>query len=157
MWRGGGSCWVSANEYSCAHGTQIINFGDLTPYLTYALDLRTSGSVPFMSVCQAPLAWDMWGMHFDAELLNWPSLSHLMTLGPFYDTPSLGWYSETGFHIDMDHNFVCFTQTQLQKSSWLISPFLRWSLDLWNQLLVWNNFNLHALISALLITNLFWV
>jgi hypothetical protein len=26
----------SANEYSCAHGAQI-NFGDLTPYLTYAL------------------------------------------------------------------------------------------------------------------------
>jgi hypothetical protein len=25
---------VSANEYSCAHGAQI-NFGDLTPYLTY--------------------------------------------------------------------------------------------------------------------------
>ncbi len=37
-------CWysrvsismVSANEYSCAHGT-LINFGDLTPYLTNAL------------------------------------------------------------------------------------------------------------------------
>ncbi len=27
---GGGSCWVSTNEYSCAHGAQI-NFGDLTP------------------------------------------------------------------------------------------------------------------------------
>ncbi len=32
--RGGGGCEVSANEYSCAHGTQI-NFGDLTTYLTY--------------------------------------------------------------------------------------------------------------------------
>ncbi len=30
----GGSCGVSANEYSCTHGAQI-NFGDLTPYLTY--------------------------------------------------------------------------------------------------------------------------
>jgi hypothetical protein len=30
----GWSCGVSANEYSCAHGAQI-NFGDLTPYLTY--------------------------------------------------------------------------------------------------------------------------
>ncbi len=28
-----GSCGVSANEYSCAHGAQI-NFGNLTPYLT---------------------------------------------------------------------------------------------------------------------------
>ncbi len=31
---GGGGCGISANEYSCAHGAQI-NFGDLTPYLTY--------------------------------------------------------------------------------------------------------------------------
>jgi hypothetical protein len=30
----GGSCGVSANEYGCAHGGQI-NFGDLTPYLSY--------------------------------------------------------------------------------------------------------------------------
>jgi hypothetical protein len=29
-------CGVSANEYSCAHGAQI-NFGDLTPYLTYPI------------------------------------------------------------------------------------------------------------------------
>jgi hypothetical protein len=28
----GGECGVSANEYSCTHGTQI-NFGELTPYL----------------------------------------------------------------------------------------------------------------------------
>ena len=33
---GGGCCGVSANEYSCAHGSQI-NFGDLIPYLTYDL------------------------------------------------------------------------------------------------------------------------
>jgi hypothetical protein len=32
----GEGCGVSANEYSCTHGAQI-NFGDLTPYLTYAL------------------------------------------------------------------------------------------------------------------------
>jgi hypothetical protein len=31
---GGGVCGVSASEYSCANGAQI-NFGDLTPYLTY--------------------------------------------------------------------------------------------------------------------------
>jgi len=30
----GGGCGVSANKYSCAHGAQI-NFGDLSPYLTY--------------------------------------------------------------------------------------------------------------------------
>ncbi len=28
---------VSANGYSCTHGAQI-NFGELTPYLTYAYD-----------------------------------------------------------------------------------------------------------------------
>ncbi len=32
--RGGGGVGVSANENSSAHGAQI-NFGDLTPYLTY--------------------------------------------------------------------------------------------------------------------------
>jgi hypothetical protein len=31
---GSGGCGVTANEYSCAHGSQI-NFKDLTPYLTY--------------------------------------------------------------------------------------------------------------------------
>jgi hypothetical protein len=30
----GGGCEVSAKEYSCGQGAQI-NFGDLTPYLTY--------------------------------------------------------------------------------------------------------------------------
>ncbi len=30
----GAFCGASANEYSCAHEAQI-NFGDLTPYLTY--------------------------------------------------------------------------------------------------------------------------
>jgi hypothetical protein len=34
--KGSGGCGVSANEYSCAHGAQI-NFGDLTPYITYDL------------------------------------------------------------------------------------------------------------------------
>ncbi len=33
---GGGRCGVSTNEYSCAHRVQI-NFGDLTPYLTYVV------------------------------------------------------------------------------------------------------------------------
>jgi hypothetical protein len=45
----GGSCGVSANEYSCAHGTKYqINFGDLTQYLTYAF----SACVPvFLAKC----------------------------------------------------------------------------------------------------------
>jgi hypothetical protein len=36
----GGGCGVSAHEYSCAlHVTwSQINFGDLTPYLTYEFD-----------------------------------------------------------------------------------------------------------------------
>jgi hypothetical protein len=40
----GGGCGVSANEYSCAHGAQII-FGDLTPYLTYGFNFTLSDSV----------------------------------------------------------------------------------------------------------------
>ena len=35
--RAEGACGVSANEYIFAHGAQI-NFGDLTPYFTYAGD-----------------------------------------------------------------------------------------------------------------------
>ena len=34
---GRGDCGVLVNEYSCAHGAKI-NFGDLTPYLTYGID-----------------------------------------------------------------------------------------------------------------------
>jgi hypothetical protein len=41
---GGGGCGVSANEYSCAHGAQI-NFGDLTPRLTYALTVTKTNRI----------------------------------------------------------------------------------------------------------------
>jgi hypothetical protein len=37
MWGEGGRCGAPANEYSCARGAQI-NFGDLTPYLTYGFN-----------------------------------------------------------------------------------------------------------------------
>jgi hypothetical protein len=37
----GGGVRVSAIEYSCAHGAQI-NFGDLTPYLTYGQTKETN-------------------------------------------------------------------------------------------------------------------
>ena len=36
---GGGGCGVPANEYSRTYGAQI-NFGDLSPYLTYDLKIR---------------------------------------------------------------------------------------------------------------------
>ncbi len=42
--RGGEVAGVSANEYSCAHGAQL-NFGDLTPYLTYAVDISFKNEV----------------------------------------------------------------------------------------------------------------
>ncbi len=42
---GGAGGRVSANEYRCVHGAQI-NFGDLTPYLTYAL-LQLKNTVLF--------------------------------------------------------------------------------------------------------------
>ncbi len=38
---GGVGCGVSANEYSCTTGAQI-NFGDLTPLLTYVWDVWKS-------------------------------------------------------------------------------------------------------------------
>jgi hypothetical protein len=41
----GGSCGVSANEYSCAYGAQI-NFGGLTPFLTYVCTFQQ----PFLYV-----------------------------------------------------------------------------------------------------------
>jgi hypothetical protein len=40
----GGCCGVSANEYSCAHGAQI-NFGDLTPYLTYGTLIKKENKI----------------------------------------------------------------------------------------------------------------
>ncbi len=36
--------WVSANEYSWAHGAQI-NFGDLTPYLTNGFDIVCEANI----------------------------------------------------------------------------------------------------------------
>jgi hypothetical protein len=39
MRREGGSCGVSANEYSCTQEPKKT-FGDLTPYLTYATELK---------------------------------------------------------------------------------------------------------------------
>ncbi len=44
---GGGGCGVSANEYSCAHGAQI-NFGDLSPYLTYASHKNLKNLTPVL-------------------------------------------------------------------------------------------------------------
>jgi hypothetical protein len=41
--RGGIAVAVSANEYSCAHEAQI-NFGDLTPYLTYGFGPSQDGA-----------------------------------------------------------------------------------------------------------------
>ncbi len=47
-----------------------------------------------------------------------------------------GWYSETEFHICVDRNFVCLWRRHNCKSQVIdLSPFLRWSLNLWNQLL----------------------
>jgi hypothetical protein len=42
MREGEGSCGAPAKEYSCTHGAQI-NFGDLTPYLTYVCKIERSG------------------------------------------------------------------------------------------------------------------
>ncbi len=44
----GGSCGVSADEYSYAHEAQI-NFGDLTPHLTYDSRLQSEVRKGFVS------------------------------------------------------------------------------------------------------------
>jgi hypothetical protein len=42
----GGGCGVSANDYSCAQLGAQINFGDLTPYLTYDRDKELRSRTP---------------------------------------------------------------------------------------------------------------
>jgi hypothetical protein len=63
---------VSANEYSCAHGAQI-NFGDLTPYLTYGAALEIIAN--FYEDWQLPKAFQT---RFTWQLE--PSLLHLPIL-----------------------------------------------------------------------------
>ncbi len=46
-----------SNEYSCAHGAQI-NFGDLTPYLTYGL--VTPPSPPTYFTSDSLVFFDLW-------------------------------------------------------------------------------------------------
>jgi hypothetical protein len=46
----GVNCGDSANEYSCAHGAQI-NFGDLTPYLTYGVSNTIDDDMLCWQIC----------------------------------------------------------------------------------------------------------
>ncbi len=76
----------------------------------------------------------------------------------FPASSSQGWYSETGFHIDMDRNFVglwrrhnCRSQVIDLSLSALISWFMKSIIGFLN------SSNLHAMISTLLIINLHWV
>jgi hypothetical protein len=54
--RGLGGCGVSDNKYNCAHGAQL-NFGDKTPYLTYATNQEeaTIANQPNFLVILQPL------------------------------------------------------------------------------------------------------
>ncbi len=68
-----------------------------------------------------------------------------------------GWYSETGFHIDMDRNFVCLWRRHICRSQVIdlfLSALISWFIKSIIGFL--NNSNLHAIISTLLIINLHW-
>ncbi len=65
---GGGvrGCGASPNEYSCAHEAQI-NFGDLTPYLTYGI----SGQFPLRSQTSSVNKDDfLWFQQYVLPLIN---------------------------------------------------------------------------------------
>ncbi len=65
-----------------------------------------------------------------------------------------GCYSETGFHIGMDRNFVCLWRRH--NCNWSL-PFCADLLTYEINYLVLNNYNLHAIMSTLLVINLQWV
>jgi hypothetical protein len=68
---GRGGCGVSSNEYISAHGAKI-NFGDLTPYLTYgvnpknARNLITLGTAIFFRSAHA--VWTAESIQRDSSL-----------------------------------------------------------------------------------------
>ncbi len=63
---GWGSCGVSANEYSCAHGAQI-NFGDLTPYLPiHTVVLAGGGGDEDDPIAEKNLTMS-WGLFIEVE------------------------------------------------------------------------------------------
>ncbi len=75
---GRGNCGVSANEYSCSHGAQII-FGDPTQYLTYESVCPfvgiTVGSPPPPPQARVTPPWTQKGeeQHFlEGERVGWP-------------------------------------------------------------------------------------
>ena len=65
-----------------------------------------------------------------------------------------GWYSETGYHIGMDRNFVCLWGRH--NCNWSL-PFCTDSWIMKSIIGFLNNSNLHEIISTLLIINLQWV
>ncbi len=67
-----------------------------------------------------------------------------------------GCYSETGFHIGMDCNFVCLWRRHNCNWSLPHSAPISWFMYEINYC-VFNNSNLHAILSTLLIINLHWV
>ena len=93
-----------------------------------------------------------------SPFLRW-SLDLYNQLFGFYNVFALwGWYFETRFHIGMDRNFVslwrrhnCRSQVIDLSPSALISWYMKSIIGFWN------NSNLHAIISTLLIFNLHWV
>ncbi len=80
---GGRGLRGSANEYSCAHGAQI-NFGDLTPYLTYGrmCELEYTwclthfiSKIPVLTTQSSPLTKKHRTPYRIFETVNWKYLS----------------------------------------------------------------------------------
>ncbi len=95
------------------------------------------------------------GARFCRVALFWDIIDWLIDY--FFFLPKLqGWYSETGFHIGMDRNFVCLWRRRNCRSQVIdlsLSALISWFAKSITGFL--NNSNLHAKISTLLIINLF--
>jgi hypothetical protein len=83
-------------------------------------------------------------------------VSHRVTSLMFVLSP--GWYSKTGYHIDMDCNFVCLWRRHNCRSQVIdlsLSALISWFMKSIIGFL--NNYDLNAIISTLFLTNLHWV
>jgi hypothetical protein len=86
--RGVGGCGVSVNEYSYAHGAQI-NFGDLTPYLTYDASLSSFNCniVILLNQCKENALTYRWWRVTKAESLVCECLGRIDFLKKFCPWP----------------------------------------------------------------------
>ncbi len=111
----------------------------------------------------APYTWR--NMFCTSCLCLWGPIDHMAGVVPvwftqwfrmqtYYAWTVLGLYSETGFHIGMDRNFVCLWRRHNCRSQVIDLTLISWFMK--SIIGVLNNSNLHAIISTLLLINLHW-